>query len=149
MAITVHITIYACKYMFRWAVYMHECPRCKQIQIPRLDINTPSNAIELDPNTMALYGEGLEDGGEDGDADDFVSDDEESNGWYIPRIAYEHSHIHTYIYNTLCIHSQMHGCRQIYIHIHTCTHQTHIYTHNIYIHIIYNMYYINLLFPIR
>ena len=47
---------------------MHECPRCKQIQIPRLDINTPSNAIELDPNTMALYGEGLEDGGEDGDA---------------------------------------------------------------------------------
>ena len=98
MAITVHITIYACKYVFRWAVYMHECPRCKQIQIPRLDINTPSNAIELDPNTMALYGEGLEDGGEDGNADDFVSDDEESNGWYIPRIAYLHSHIHTYIH---------------------------------------------------
>ena len=59
---------------------MHECPRCKQLQIPRLDITIPSNAIELDPNTTALYGEGLEDGGEDADADDFGSDDEESYG---------------------------------------------------------------------
>ena len=30
-------------------------------QIPRIDINAPSNAIELDPNVSALYGEGVAD----------------------------------------------------------------------------------------
>ena len=33
--------------------------------MPRIDINSASNAIELDPNVMALYGEGVEDSGED------------------------------------------------------------------------------------
>lgn len=62
-----------------WAVYMHECPRCKQIQIPRIDINVSSNAIELDPNNMALYGEGIEDSGDDVEGEECYTDDEESN----------------------------------------------------------------------
>eukprot|EP00596_Hydrurales_sp_CCMP1899_P002725 CAMPEP_0119033904 /NCGR_PEP_ID=MMETSP1177-20130426/969_1 /TAXON_ID=2985 /ORGANISM="Ochromonas sp, Strain CCMP1899" /LENGTH=278 /DNA_ID=CAMNT_0006991011 /DNA_START=181 /DNA_END=1018 /DNA_ORIENTATION=- len=48
-----------------WAVYLQECPECKQQQVPRIDINSASNAIELDPNVMALYGEGVEDSGEE------------------------------------------------------------------------------------
>jgi hypothetical protein len=35
-----------------------------------------SNAIELDPNVIALYGEGIEDSGEDGGVDEY-SDEEE------------------------------------------------------------------------
>lgn len=34
-------------------------------QIPRIDINAPSNAIELDPNVAALYGEGVADSGDE------------------------------------------------------------------------------------
>jgi len=45
-----------------WAVYQHECPKCSSVQIPRLDIGLTSNAIELDPNVIALYGEGIDDG---------------------------------------------------------------------------------------
>lgn len=41
-----------------WAVYTHECPSCRKIQIPRIDITNSNNAIELDPNIIALYGEG-------------------------------------------------------------------------------------------
>ena len=39
------------------------CPvlLCCHHQIPRIDINAPSNAIELDPNVSALYGEGVAD----------------------------------------------------------------------------------------
>ena len=48
-----------------WAVYSQQCPLCKQQQVPRIDINSASNAIELDPNVMALYGEGVEDSGDD------------------------------------------------------------------------------------
>lgn len=48
-----------------WAVYLQQCPLCKQQQVPRIDINSASNAIELDPNVMALYGEGVEDSGDD------------------------------------------------------------------------------------
>lgn len=59
-----------------WAVYKHECPHCKQLQVPRIDINLGSNAIELDPNVIALYGEGIEDSGEDGDQDDYSDEDE-------------------------------------------------------------------------
>ena len=47
------------------------------LKIPRIDINAPSNAIELDPNVSALYGEGVADSGdecEDGSgADEEVS----------------------------------------------------------------------------
>lgn len=48
-----------------WAVYSQQCPQCKQQQVPRIDINSASNAIELDPNVMALYGEGVEDSGDE------------------------------------------------------------------------------------
>jgi hypothetical protein len=58
---------------------MHVCPRCKQIQIPRIDINVSSNAIELDPNNIALYGEGIEDSGDDVEGEECYTDDEESN----------------------------------------------------------------------
>lgn len=64
-----------------WAVYKHECPHCKQFQIPRIDISTASNAIELDPNVIALYGEGIEDSGDDeGDDSEEYTDDEEVDG---------------------------------------------------------------------
>lgn len=43
-----------------WAVYTHKCPRCHVMQIPRIDITAASNAVELDPNVVALYGEGVE-----------------------------------------------------------------------------------------
>merc|ERR1711998_46795 len=54
-----------------WAVFIHECPHCKSNQVPRFDINAPNNAIELDPNIVALYGEGVD------DDDDCVLDDED------------------------------------------------------------------------
>ena len=57
-----------------WAVYVHDCPSCSQQQIPRIDINTSSNAIELDPNVIALYGEGIDD---EDDFDDCGSDEDE------------------------------------------------------------------------
>jgi transcription elongation factor Elf1 len=59
-----------------WAVYRHECPHCKQHMIPRIDISVATNAIELDPNVIALYGEGIDDSGEDGGDDDEYSDEE-------------------------------------------------------------------------
>lgn len=64
-----------------WAVYKHECPQCKQIQIPRIDISQSSNAIELDPNVVALYGEGIDESDEDANESDDYTDDEceESN----------------------------------------------------------------------
>lgn len=61
-----------------WAVYSHECPKCKQNQIPRIDINAASNAIELDPNIIALYGEGVEDSGDEDENE--YSDEEEEEG---------------------------------------------------------------------
>lgn len=53
-----------------WAVFHHECPKCHVVQVPRIDINAVPNAIELDPNVVALYGEGVE----DSDGDDFDDD---------------------------------------------------------------------------
>jgi hypothetical protein len=41
-----------------WAVYTHECPHCHALQVPRIDINAPTNAVSLDPNVTALYTEG-------------------------------------------------------------------------------------------
>jgi hypothetical protein len=49
-----------------WAIYHHECPKCHSIQIPRFDIALQNNAIESDPNVVALYGEGIDDGEMDG-----------------------------------------------------------------------------------
>ena len=43
-----------------WAVYQHTCPKCNNKQVPRLDISLISNAIESDPNVIALYGESNE-----------------------------------------------------------------------------------------
>jgi hypothetical protein len=60
-----------------WAVYTHECPKCKQKQIPRIDINAPANAVELDPNVVALYGEGVEDSDDEGV--DFSDEDEDED----------------------------------------------------------------------
>lgn len=48
-----------------WAVAYQQCRKCNQMQIPRLDIMAEANAIEHDPNVQALYGEGLEDSGDD------------------------------------------------------------------------------------
>jgi hypothetical protein len=62
-----------------WAVFKHECPKCHTLQVPRIDIGSASNAIELDPNVVALYGEGVggSDDDEDGDCDE---DDEDEEG---------------------------------------------------------------------
>ena len=54
--------------------YTNWCPHCKNKQIPRFDINLANNAIELDPNIVALYGEGMDD---DDDDDCALDDDEE------------------------------------------------------------------------
>lgn len=58
-----------------WAIYVHECPKCRQKQIPRIDIHAANNAIELDPNVIALYGEGIDDSGDDESYDDGIDDD--------------------------------------------------------------------------
>jgi len=65
-----------------WAVYVHTCPKCHSNQIPRIDITLPANAIEIDPNEIALYGEGVEDSGDemcddDSDSDSIVEEDPE------------------------------------------------------------------------
>ena len=60
-----------------WAVYEHECPQCQAIQIPRIDINIQANAIELDPNVVALYGEGVDDSGDDNCDNDDEEDEVE------------------------------------------------------------------------
>ena len=48
-----------------WAVCYQTCKKCNQSQIPRIDILAEANAIEHDPNVQALYGEGLEDSGDE------------------------------------------------------------------------------------
>lgn len=53
-----------------WAVYKHDCPHCKQAQVPRIDISVGPNAIELDPNVTALYGEGADINSDSDDEDD-------------------------------------------------------------------------------
>ena len=63
-----------------WAVYSHECPKCKQLQIPRIDISLGNNAIELDPNVIALYGEGVEDSCDDGEDDDSEGEEDDVGG---------------------------------------------------------------------
>ena len=51
------------------------------MQIPRIDIGTAVNAVELDPNIVALYGEGIgddsgtEEGNDDSDSNGFCSDE--------------------------------------------------------------------------
>ena len=42
-----------------WALYKHKCNHCKQLQIPRIDIGTWVNSVELDPYNAALYGDGV------------------------------------------------------------------------------------------
>lgn len=68
-----------------WAVAYQQCKKCNQMQIPRIDIMAEANAIEHDPNVQALYGEGLEDSGDeqilDGEAgEDGYQDGEEEVG---------------------------------------------------------------------
>lgn len=58
-----------------WAIYTHECPKCRQKQVPRIDIHAASNAIELDPNVIALYGEGVDDSTDDESYDECINDD--------------------------------------------------------------------------
>jgi DNA-directed RNA polymerase subunit RPC12/RpoP len=40
-----------------YALDKHECPHCHAQQIPSLDIDSPANARELDPNTSFFYSE--------------------------------------------------------------------------------------------
>jgi len=42
-----------------WALYTHKCSNCKQLQIPRIEISTWVNSVELDPYNAALYGDGV------------------------------------------------------------------------------------------
>ncbi len=39
---------------------LEKCPRCKQLQCPFIDIETPINAMERDSNTTPIFTEGLE-----------------------------------------------------------------------------------------
>lgn len=67
-----------------WAVYHHECPKCHSIQVPRIDISLNSNAVENDPNVTALYGEGIDDSGDECDdesgSEDGNEDDDDVEG---------------------------------------------------------------------
>lgn len=58
-----------------WSVQRQDCPKCHASQIPRIDIIAPINSIEHDPNVQALFGEGVEDSGDE-ECDD-GSDDED------------------------------------------------------------------------
>ena len=62
-----------------WAIYIQECPNCKSNQVPRFDINVTNNAIELDPNIVALYGEGVDDDDDCALDDDDDEDEEEDD----------------------------------------------------------------------
>ena len=57
-----------------WAVYRHECPSCHSVQVPRIDITKEENAIESDPNVLALYGEGVDDSADEADDEDEPED---------------------------------------------------------------------------
>jgi hypothetical protein len=69
-----------------WAVFIHECPQCKSNQVPRFDINSSTNAIELDPNIVALCDEGVDD--DDDDDDDAVmrTNNDFDAGFYSKKI---------------------------------------------------------------
>jgi predicted RNA-binding Zn-ribbon protein involved in translation (DUF1610 family) len=41
-----------------WVLTSHECPKCGKVQIPRLDIAAPANAIEYHPALLAHMDEG-------------------------------------------------------------------------------------------
>jgi len=41
-----------------WVLTSHECPKCGKVQIPRLDISAPANAIEYHPALLAHMDEG-------------------------------------------------------------------------------------------
>eukprot|EP00986_Skeletonema_menzelii_P008022 scaffold3254_cov140-Skeletonema_menzelii.AAC.2 len=41
-----------------WALTSHECPKCGKVQIPRLDISAPANAIEYHPALLAHMDDG-------------------------------------------------------------------------------------------
>jgi len=41
-----------------WALAQHECPKCHKVQIPRVDISAPANAIEYHPALLAHADEG-------------------------------------------------------------------------------------------
>jgi hypothetical protein len=42
-----------CDYNPWWALSQHECPKCHKVQIPRVDIGAPANAIEYHPALLA------------------------------------------------------------------------------------------------
>ena len=60
-------------------MFVHDCRNCGVKQIPRFDIGVECNAIELDPNIVALYGEGVDDDDDcaNGEGDD---DEDEEDG---------------------------------------------------------------------
>ena len=60
-----------------WATVPQQCPKCSAIQVPRFDITAPINSIGNDPNALALFGEGVEDSGEE---DSEESDDDGFGG---------------------------------------------------------------------
>jgi len=62
-----------------WAVYHHECPKCKTVQVPRIDISLNSNSVENDPNVIALYGEGIDDSDNEIDDSSSIADSENSD----------------------------------------------------------------------
>eukprot|EP00984_Skeletonema_dohrnii_P024004 scaffold13115_cov139-Skeletonema_dohrnii-CCMP3373.AAC.2 len=41
-----------------WVLTSHECPKCGKVQIPRLDISAPANAIEYHPALLAHMDDG-------------------------------------------------------------------------------------------
>lgn len=42
-----------CEFNPWWALTQHDCPKCQKLQIPRVDISAPANAIEYHPALLA------------------------------------------------------------------------------------------------
>ena len=66
-----------------WSVYVHKCPHCNKHQVPRIDISLEKNLIDHDPNISALYGEGIEENGDEEDEQNRDDDDDDNDDRFI------------------------------------------------------------------
>ncbi|GAB5031835.1 Hypothetical protein NocV09_00700980 [Nannochloropsis oceanica] len=68
-----------------WALERQECPKCKKVQVPRIDINLPANTMEYHPALLAEEG--------DDDDDDEVGGGREGGMMMMPGGGDGHGHV--------------------------------------------------------
>lgn len=63
-----------------WALEQQECPKCKKVQIPRIDITLPANTMDYHPALLAEEGDDDDEDevGVGGAVDEFRGEDEEA-----------------------------------------------------------------------